>query len=169
MRFLPSFMTLLLVLSSSAVSALDQAKGSVLLTVSGAIDANETLEDVEFDMAMLSKLPQYTVTTQNPWAKGLHTYQGFSAADLVARLGSQANLLQVSALNRYMTEIPLSDFVENGAIFATHQDGRAMSVRNLGPIMVIYPFVDRNDLKSEVFYGRSIWQVNQIKLGIMPE
>jgi hypothetical protein len=68
-----------------------------------------------------------------------------------------------------MTEIPLSDFVVNGAIFATHQDGKPMSVRKLGPIMVIYPFDQREDLKSEVFYGRSIWQVDRIESIVLTE
>ena len=158
-----SLLVLLFFGFASASYALEQPKSRVILTVSGAIKATNSEQHALFDKAMLQALPQYVITTHNPWTKGQHTYQGFSAVDLLKRLESQGTLLQVSALNEYLTEIPLSDFVENGAIFATHQDGKPMSVRGLGPIMVIYPFDEREDLKSEVFYGRSIWQVDHIK------
>jgi hypothetical protein len=160
MRLLFPSVFLCLIFMSIATHASETPKSTIILTVSGAIN---TERQAKFDMAMLQTLPQYSITTHNPWAKGIHTYQGFSATDLLERLGSQSTLLQVTALNDYMTEIPISDFVENGAIFATHQDGKPMSIRNLGPIMVIYPFDERKELKSELFYGRSIWQIHHIK------
>lgn len=160
MRLLFPSVFLCLIFMSIATHASEMPNNKTILTVSGAINAER---QVKFDMTMLQTLPQYSITTHNPWAKGLHTYQGFSAIDLLKRLGSQSTLIQVTALNDYMTEIPVSDFAENGAIFATHQDGKPMSVRNLGPIMVIYPFDERKELKSELFYGRSIWQIRHIK------
>lgn len=149
--------------------AAEKPKGRVLLTVSGAIDDTNPEQEFAFDLAMLATLPQHSITTHNPWTKGLHTYQGFSVLDLFPNLKNSGTIFQVTALNEYMTEIPLSDFSENGAIFATHIDGKPMSVRNLGPIMVIYPFDDHEELKSEMFYGRSIWQVDRIKVIVTPE
>ena len=149
---------------SASSFASDQSNGRILLTVSGAIDATNQEQERTFDLATLGNLPQYTIATHNPWTKGLHIYRGFSAVDLLQEVGSSGSLLQVTALNDYMTELPLSDFIDNGAIFATHQDGKPMSVRNLGPIMVIYPFDERHELKSELFYGRSIWQIHHIKV-----
>jgi len=169
MRVLPTFLLLFFSLVSTSIYALEKPSSRVMLTVSGAIKITNSEQGAVFDMAMLQALPQYTITTRNPWAKGLHTYQGFSATDLLKSVGNKGTLLHVTALNQYMTEIPLNDFVENGAIFATHQDGKLMSVRNLGPIMVIYPFDEREDLKSEIFYGRSIWQVNQIESIVLTE
>ncbi|WP_421847114.1 molybdopterin-dependent oxidoreductase [Marinomonas sp.] len=163
------FVLLFLSVISMASYASDQPQGRILLIVSGAIDAATPEKELVFDLAMLGTLPQYSIATHTPWAKGLHTYQGFSAVDLLQRLGSSGTLLQITALNEYMTEIPLSDFVDNGAIFATHQDGKPMSIRNLGPIMVIYPFDEHEKLKSELFYGRSIWQVNRVKIMMITE
>jgi hypothetical protein len=154
---------------SIASYAADKPKGRVILTVSGAINTSNSEQESAFDLAMLETLPQHFITTHNPWTKGIHTYQGFSAADLLKQLGSTATFLQVTALNEYMTEIPLSDFTENSAILATHLDGKPMSVRNLGPIMVIYPFDEREELKSEIFYGRSIWQIDRIKAIVVTE
>lgn len=169
MRPLSFIILLFFGLSPASSYALEKPKNRVVLTVSGAIKTTNSEQYVTFDSAMLQALPQYVITTHNPWTKGTHTYHGFSAVDLLERLGSQSTLLQVTALNKYISEIPLGDFIENGAIFATHQDGKLMSVRDLGPIMVIYPFDEHEELKSEVFYGRSIWQVAHIKPIVLAE
>ncbi|BDX04424.1 oxidoreductase [Marinomonas pontica] len=166
MRLLFSFLLLILANNTVAADMADTPTGRVILTVSGAIN---TKLNATFDLAMLDALPQYTITTHTPWTQGLHTYRGFSAVDLLDHLGSTGTLLQITALNQYMTEVPLSDFLDNGAIFATRQDGREISVRNLGPIMVIYPFDEREELKSERIYGRSIWQVSHIKSIVLTE
>jgi len=163
------FIFLLLGVMSFASYAAERPTGRVILTLSGAVDETNSREEIQFDLARLNQLPQYYVTTHNPWTKGRHTYQGFSAIDLFSHLSIYNTTLQVTALNEYMTEIPLSDFVNNGAIFATHIDGQPMSVRNLGPIMVIYPFDENENLKSEMYYGRSIWQVDRIKAIVVPE
>lgn len=141
-------------------------KGRIILTVSGV---GVDVDRVHFDMAMLDALPQYTVTTHTPWTQGKHTYRGFSAVDLLSYLESDGNLLQVTALNQYMTEIPIGDFIDKGAIFATRQDERLINVRSLGPIMVIYPFDQQEELRSEEIYGRSIWQISHIKSTLLVE
>ncbi|BFM50176.1 hypothetical protein [Marinomonas sp. THO17] len=149
---------------SSFTMALDMPTQRVILTVSGDMDNMLQDSQVKFDLPMLEALPQYSVTTNNPWTKGLHTYRGFSAIDLLAALNANGDVLEVTALNKYMTRVPVSDFVEHGAIFATHRDGVPMSIRNLGPIMLIYPFDQNESLKSEIYFGRSIWQINHIKI-----
>ena len=149
---------------SSLVMALETPTQRVILTVSGDMDNALQESQAQFDLPMLEALPQYSVTTNNPWTKGLHTYRGFSAVDLLAALNANGETLEVTALNKYMTKVPVSDFVEHGAIFATHRDGVPMSIRNLGPIMLIYPFDQDESLKSEVYFGRSIWQIRHIKI-----
>ncbi|NVK75063.1 hypothetical protein C0J08_21975 [Marinomonas sp. CT5] len=169
MQLLYPFLLLFFGLFSAATHAAETPKGKVILTVSGAINTQNSKQGMMFDLDMLQNLPQHTIRTHNPWTKGTHEYQGFSAIDLLKRLHSKGTHLQVTALNEYMTEIPVSDFVDNGAILAIKIDGKPISVRNLGPIMVIYPFDERKELKSEMFYGRSIWQISRIKSIIKTE
>ncbi|MCV2402072.1 hypothetical protein OFY17_04135 [Marinomonas sp. C2222] len=168
MRFL--YIPLALILSfSSALYALDTPTGRTILTVTGAIKTTNSDQGAIFDMAMLNALPRHSVATHNLWTEGLNTYEGFAAADLLKLLGNKGNVLQVTALNDYMTEIPVSDFIEQGAIFATHQNGKRMSVRNLGPMMVIYPFDSNENVRSDIYYSRSIWQIKHIKSIITTE
>lgn len=169
MRLVSWLILLFINLMPSFSYALDKPKGRVILTVSGAIDVSNSDQGAEFDLAMLQALPQYSVTTQNPWIQGTHTYTGFSAMDLLNRLNNKGTILQTIALNKYMTEIPIEDFAENKVILATHIDGKPMNIRQLGPIMVIYPFDSNENFKSEIFYSRSIWQVRHIKSIILAE
>lgn len=169
MRFL--YLSTLLLFSFLPVEsyALEKPKNRVVLTISGAISQTNVGQEAQFDLDMLQALPQHTITTENPWSEGLHTYQGFSIKDLLDSLGNQGNMLQISALNQYIAEAPLEDYADGGAILATHQDGKPMSIRKLGPIMVIYPFDTNHNFKTEVYYGRSVWQVRRIKSVITTE
>ncbi|MEO9654194.1 molybdopterin-dependent oxidoreductase [Marinomonas sp.] len=150
-------------LCSGKAFSLEQPSGQVILSVSGDIKTYNANNRADFDLAMLNTLPQVSVTTHNPWTDGEHTYTGFSVMDLLKQLKNSGSHLKFTALNQYQAEIPLSDFTEHGAIMATHRDGLPMSIRNLGPIMVIYPFDQNSDLKIEQYYGRSIWQIKEMR------
>ena len=41
-------------------------------------------------------------------------------------------------------------------------NGEPMSIRDKGPLWIIYPFDDNPDYQTEVIYSRSIWQLDQI-------
>ena len=73
-------------------------------------------------------------------------------------------MLRVTALNDYVTEIPVADFRDNPVILATAIDGKSLSVREKGPIFIIYPFDEQPSLNNETYYGRSAWQVKSIEV-----
>jgi hypothetical protein len=43
-------------------------------------------------------------------------------------------------------------------------DDRPMSVRDKGPLWVVYPFDDVPAYQSETIYSRSIWQLDRIEV-----
>jgi hypothetical protein len=47
-------------------------------------------------------------------------------------------------------------------ILAIKRNGEYMSVRDKGPLFVIYPYDSSPDLKSQTYYARSAWQVAKI-------
>ena len=70
--------------------------------------------------------------------------------------------LRVKALNDFVAEIPVSDFEDNDVLLAMRRDGKPMSVRNFGPLFVLYPFDDHPELQTEKIRFRSVWQVATI-------
>lgn len=134
-----------------------QAEKPILL-----VDGRTTAGKSEFTRSELEALGTATIRTATPWHDGQQTFEGVPLARLMAHVGASGTKVQVVALNRYKTEIPVSDFAAQGAILALKRNGEYMEVRDKGPLFVIYPFDAKPDLKSELYYGRSAWQVRSI-------
>ncbi|KEO58229.1 molybdopterin-dependent oxidoreductase [Thioclava indica] len=139
-------------------------KGDVILTVSGAIGITNVGNTAQFDLAMLEALKSETFETTTIWTEGTERFKGVPLNVLAKRLGFTGQTLRATAINDYAIEIPMSDAVEGGPILAYLMNGEVMSVRDNGPLWVVYPF-DRNpDYRSEVIYSRSIWQLDRIEV-----
>jgi hypothetical protein len=156
----------LLLVSPIAASAEDLAAptDSVILTVTGAIGNTNAPGAAQFDLAMLEALPGQETTTATPWYDGAQSFSGPLGRALLASVGATGDTLVVTAINDYVTEIPVADFETWPVIFATRHNGEVMSVREKGPIFVIYPFDSDQALNTEVYYGRSAWQVKSIEV-----
>ena len=77
---------------------------------------------------------------------------------------AKGDSIRLTAFNQYINEVPLSDFSDIGAIIAYEMDGEAISIRNKGPLMVVYDFDQYPELRNEAYYGRSIWQIQSMKV-----
>jgi hypothetical protein len=144
-------------------SDLSAPTGEVLLTVSGNVAVTNGDGIAEFDLEMLEAFAPTTIDTSTIWTEGVHRFQGVSLKDLVETLGIEGATLRATAINDYAIEIPVSDAVEGGPILAYRIDGNTMSVRDKGPLWVIYPYDDNADFRKEVIYSRSIWQLDRIE------
>ena len=145
-----------------ADAPLSTPKGEVVLTVSGDIEVTNTENAAEFDLEMLRSLEPRTITTSTIWTTGKQEFKGVSLSALVAALGAEGQAIEATALNDYMIEIPASDLSEDGPIIAYENNGSPMSIRDKGPLWIIYPYDDSPVFQSEVIYARSIWQLDRI-------
>jgi hypothetical protein len=155
-----------LILSVSPVLAgsLATPAGDVILTVEGDL-ANTNGDGVaSFDLAMLDALPQRTTVATTPWYTGEQTFSGVVVRDLLDAVGADGAVATVVALNDYASDIPMEDLRDMPVILATRINGETLSVRDKGPLFVIYPFDLDPALANEVVFGRSVWQVRDIKV-----
>ena len=58
----------------------------------------------------------------------------------------------------------VEDAVTDGPIIAYSMDGAQMSVRDKGPLWVIYPFDSSPEYRTAVIFSRSIWQLDRIEV-----
>ena len=72
--------------------------------------------------------------------------------------------LKATAINDYAVEIPVEDAVEGGPIIAFMRNGAPMSVRDKGPLWIVYPYDSDPAYQTEVIYSRSIWQLDRIEV-----
>ena len=145
------------------VSAEDLAAptGDVLLTVTGAGVTNAE-GTTKLDLSMLEDMGGTTIETSTIWTEGVQTFEGVSLNVLIDRLGIDGEILSAVAINDYAVEIPTSDAVEGGPIIAYRMNGKEMSVRDKGPLWVIYPYDSDAAYQTEVIYSRSIWQLDRL-------
>ena len=151
-------------LVATAASALEPARGDVLLTVSGAIGQTNAGDQALLDLELLVRLGTTEFETETIWTDGPQTFVGVELVDLLAALEAEGDILRAVALNDYAVEIPVSDAVEGGPIIAFLRNGEEMSVREKGPLWLVYPYDSAAEYRSEVTYARSIWQLARIEV-----
>jgi hypothetical protein len=146
-----------------AAAGLTTPAGRVILEASGRIKNTNQGEVAAFERAMLESLGVEKLVTDTPWSEGPVEFEGIPGDRLLEALGAESGTVLATALNDYSVEIPVADFNDNGLFFALKMNGKTLRVRDKGPIWVLYPFSDRPEINSDLFYNRSIWQLKQLE------
>ena len=138
-------------------------ENDVVLTASGELDVTNVDNTAQFDMDMLMALDSTIIETSTIWTDGVQEFEGVQLHVLLERLGVTSGTILATAINDYTIEIPVEDAVVDGPMIAYKLNQEFMSVRDKGPLWVVYPYDDNTDYRSEVTYSRSIWQLDRIE------
>lgn len=164
LRNLLGLVALTCAIASGPAAALEPVTGTPILTVFGDVQNTNADGVAEFDFDMLGTLDTVTFETSTIWTDGLQTFTGVELDDLLTVVGAEGKTLKAFAVNDYVIEIPVSDAVDGGPIVAFLHNGEQMSLRNKGPLWIVYPYDSKSDYQSELIYSRSIWQLNRIEV-----
>lgn len=148
--------------STMSALALDKPTGDVILTVTGNVTHANAGNTAQFDVAMLEKLAARTGQMETPWTTGKVTFSGPLLRAVLDEAGADGSKLTVKALNDYAAEIPIEDAKTLDTILAMRMDGELMSVRDKGPLFLVYPFDLDPGLYNEKYFARSVWQIKEI-------
>ena len=138
--------------------------GPVILTVSGDLSVTNDQDTAVFDLAMLEELDNSSFETETPWTEGVQRFEGVALDVLLAALGVSGGNIKATAINNYAVDIPVADAVDGGPMIAYRRNGETMSVRDKGPLWVVYPYDLKTAYQSEVIYSRSIWQLDRLEI-----
>lgn len=164
LNLLVSFLAMTCLTSTSAY-ALDAPTGEVILTVTGTDLAHPNAgATAQFDLAMLEKLAGRTGTMETPWTKGKIAFSGPLLKSVLEAAGAEGKSLRVKAMNDYAAEVPMDDATKIDTMLATRMDGETMSIRDKGPLFLIYPFDVDSSLYNEKYFSRSVWQIKEIEV-----
>lgn len=136
----------------------------VLLSIGGNVHKRPGAEAVDFDLAAIEQLPQHQFFTKTPWFAQPRKYTGVLVRDLLAAVGGSGSTLKAMALNDYRVEIPAEDWTRNDVMVAYLLDDKPMAVRERGPLLIIYPFDDRRELRTAIHYSRAVWQLRSLEI-----
>ncbi len=116
-----------------------------------------------FTLAELKAMPQSEIRTANEFIDGVRSFRGPRVSYLLRICNADgAASVRMIALNDYEVEVQVSEFDKYQPILALTMDGKELSVRDKGPIWVIYPMSDFSELRDPVFNSRLIWQLDRI-------
>lgn len=146
---------------STAVSPPD---GPVLLKISGNIRYTNVNDELWLDRKMLEELPWHETTTHTPWHQQIGRFEGPLLRGILELAGVDSEMVEIHALNHFHAYLPVSDVHNYDVILATKHNGKEMSIREFGPLFVIYPFSEHPELKTEAIHFRSVWQVSMIRV-----
>lgn len=152
----------LIPLEAARATPLGPPRDAPILTISGKIKVTNLNGIAAFDRGMLEALGTVSIETKTPWHRDTVKFEGVTLNKLLERVGATGSLITAVALNDYSVEIPVSDFEKFGTILALKRDGEYMPVRDKGPLFIVYPYDAYPELKSQIYYGRSAWQVAKL-------
>ncbi|MBX6322131.1 MAG: molybdopterin-dependent oxidoreductase [Rhodospirillaceae bacterium] len=142
-------------------------QGDVVLTVTGKIGAEpNTPAGVAFDMATLERIGLIRFTTKTEWTDGPIQFEGVLLKDLLAVLHPDkgADKLVLRALNDYVSSMPISDAEDYPVMVAIKENGEYMSVRERGPLWIVYPEDAFPEVGRREFLSRWVWQLAEISV-----
>lgn len=117
---------------------------------------------IHLSMEKLQTLPAIEVSTETIWTDESHKYKGILISTLISKSGATGKTLSMTALNDYTIEVPVDTLIRNNAFIAYQQDGKAMRVRDKGPLWLLYPFSDSPHINTPFYQSHSIWQLRSI-------
>lgn len=149
-----------------AVMGTDAVAETVLVVAGDASEGDK--RQVEWTMADLDALEQLTIETQNDYVDALTSFTGPRMQEVLEGLVYDENsMIKATALNDYFVSIPASDFLLGDVILATRRDGELMSLRDKGPIWIIYKTEDYNEEtkpSAAMIHNRLIWQLRKLEV-----
>ncbi|MFK7840884.1 MAG: hypothetical protein AB8B54_01350 [Sphingorhabdus sp.] len=138
--------------------------GEVILAISGQISATNVGDELHLDRDALMAIGMRTIETTTIWTEGVQVFEGVPLVALMQLLNVEEGRLLATAINDYTIEIPVSDAIDGGPMIAVMLNSEQMSIRDKGPLWMIYPYDQSAAYRSEVIYSRSIWQLDRIEV-----
>lgn len=156
----------LMLLCSFALQAdADTAKGKILMTVEWNTSSSNTSDhkSATFDLDMLDALPQESFQTTTIWTEGEITFSGPPLLALLDSLGLTAESITAQALNDYNVELLPDTLDAQYPIIATRMNGETFSIRDGGPLWLVFPYDKDEKYRQEDIFAQSIWQLTKLK------
>ena len=137
------------------------AEAQYLLSI---VNSKQSEYPIRLTDADLLALPQISFTTSTPWTETALTFSGPTLSSVLQYYNITDGQLNLVAVNRYEIEVPW-DYVEKSSpIIANRINGEAFTVREKGPLWVVFPFDSDERYTSFLVHSMSVWQLIRIEI-----
>lgn len=142
--------------------------GPVVLEITGAFECGPPDAPpgapLRLDIEALKSLGSVTIRTTTIWTQGLQEFEGVPLKRLLDRIEATGSVVDAYAVNDYWTEFPVTELTDDWPVIAYLQNGAPMTLRDKGPLWVVYPYDEGADFNTEDTFARSIWQLERMEI-----
>lgn len=142
---------------SFTTSAIPLHAEEIILSIRGMPGKEEP---IDYSMRDIEAMATIDFVTSTPWTNGPIRFTGIPLSQFV--YGQDTGTLRMRALNDFVQNMPLAEIGELSPIVAFAVNGKRISVRDKGPLWVVYPFDSDIKFQTETIYARSVWQLRNL-------
>ncbi|GAA5786999.1 hypothetical protein [Chitiniphilus shinanonensis] len=151
-------------LFTGSATAGESPDDATILVVRGIGATDDAPTAQAFSDAELAALPQHGYVVSTPWYPKPQHFEGPLLRDVLRQAGLPGRQLLLRALNDYAIAVPRDDVERYDVIVARKRNGKPMSVRDKGPLFVMYPFSSAPALRQTEYFRRCVWQLSEIEV-----
>jgi hypothetical protein len=141
--------------AADANLVLEPASSKPLVVFKGLVNGGRPLRA---DLSSFDALPTQTLTVVEPFVKKSMTFEGVGFADLLNAAKATGTSLTVHAADDYEVTFDAAMLQDEGALLATHVDGKPIEVRSGGPVRMIFPASSKAGKDTDLW----VWSVDQV-------
>jgi hypothetical protein len=130
-----------------------------VLAVAGLADGAE----LQLSLDDLRQMGSIDLQTGTPWSEGVSTFTGVTGRRFVEALKATGTEVAADAINNYHIAIPFDVFASDELLIAFARDGQPMSVREKGPLWIIFPYDSDPLYHSDTYKAYSIWSLTRLE------
>ncbi|MGV1795316.1 hypothetical protein [Rhizobium sp. A37_96] len=154
------------VVAQAAAHVPQGCRRDVFLTISGKIGRTTNSAGNAYEMSEREflALSTSTVTTSTPWTPK-SDFTGPLLSKLLGETEAEGKKLRLTAFDNFSVEVDAAYLEKYGTILATSKNGTRLTIRDFGPIFVMYPrdsFKDELDTPAAASY--LVWQLCGIEV-----
>lgn len=130
-----------------------------VLVVAGLPDGAE----LQLGLDDLREMGATDLQTGTPWSESVSTFTGVTGRRFVEALEAAGTEVAADAINNYHVAIPFDVFASDELFIAFARDGQPMSVREKGPLWIIFPYDSDPLYHSDTYKAYSIWSLIRLE------
>lgn len=166
---LKSYLYIVVLLSSflGVAMADTEASDAVVLTIYGDLinqEDGKAVNSLQFNMASLVEMDATSFTSSAPWTQKPVEYTGVRINILLKHIGALSNRFEAIADNNYKFALTDIDFDKYPVIIAYKKNAEFFSARELGPLLIMFPFDDFPELVTEKNKASAVWQLIELQM-----
>lgn len=141
-----------------------QMTGAAAQDVILTVQDSKTGQSVTFTDAELMALPQQSFETETIWTEGVVTFSGPSLKAVIAQAAMSPGDVELYAINDYNVVLPAGKIEDGAPIIANRINGAPFSVRDKGPLWIVFPYDGESRYNTEEYFALSVWQLNRLNV-----